>query len=171
MTTNKVKQELCKMLTLKALPEIERAIKPRSNSHCKYNGRKPNNTTFMKNWTKYNKNIDNCLKKAIDATTKMLGPYKMFCYSLQIAKKDMNQGSPLVKAMKYQRVVDQLNMIVNLLDQASSISNKKQSDPKRQGNYDNYKHDVCHKCDLLLGCRHFWALNFFGHYTFMHTWL
>ena len=42
MTTNEVKEVLCKMLKLKALPEIECAIKTSSSSRCKYNGRKSN---------------------------------------------------------------------------------------------------------------------------------
>ena len=52
MTMNEVKQELCKMLKLKGLLEIECAIKAHSNSRRKYNGHISNNTTFTKSWTK-----------------------------------------------------------------------------------------------------------------------
>ena len=98
----------------------------------------------MKSWTKYDKDIDNRLKKATNDTATMLGPYKMFCYSIKLAKEDLNKGPPLAKAMKYQRVVDQLNMLVNLLNQASCNNHKKQFNPKRQG---TCRSDVCYKCD------------------------
>ena len=53
VTTEDVKQELCKMLKLKILPEIECAIKTRSNARRISNGCKLNTTTFKKSWTKY----------------------------------------------------------------------------------------------------------------------
>ena len=61
--------------------------------------------------------------------------YKMFCYSIKLAKEDLIKGSTLREAMKYQRVVDQLNIIVNLLDQAGGISHNIQCDFDHQ--------DVC----------------------------
>ena len=88
------------MLKLKVLLEIECVTKTRLNSHRKYNGCRSNNTTFTKNLTKHDMAIDGGLKKAINPTAKMLGLYKMFCYSLKLAKEDFNNSSSLVKVMK-----------------------------------------------------------------------
>ena len=46
MTTNEVKQELCKMLKLKVLPEIDSAIKTCLNACRVFNGRKFNTIMF-----------------------------------------------------------------------------------------------------------------------------